>query len=259
MDKKVEEAGKKNKATAYESLGWLTESTVMPKKHKPISGIGASSIFELKAQLYKAQEESKNLGRESNLPSSCFEHVDVYRAKKKIVAHDPFAAKNHGVESRNHKDKLELKALNEGAVSYAALEKKAELYDKLARGELSDEEDTEKYCVDFSSKIVQDEPQHPQGHEASGTGQTEYGDGDDGSSVLPNTKPMGLGRAGATFDNEEHKRFVKEVHEEVNQAREKVSEAKLRREEQATLKREKLKQAFLRKKLEKLQASNTAK
>lgn len=105
----------------------------------------------------------------------------------------------------NCRDKLELKALNEGAVSYAALEKKAELYDKLARGELSDEEDKEKYCVDFSSKIVQEEPQHPQDHDTSGTGQTEYG----GSSMRPNIMPMGLGRAGATFDNEEHKRFVK--------------------------------------------------
>ncbi|KAK1381688.1 hypothetical protein POM88_019423 [Heracleum sosnowskyi] len=74
----------------------------MPKKHKPISGIGASSIFELKAHLYKAQQESKNPGKESNLPSSCFQHVDVHRAKKRIVANDPFAAKNHGVESRNH-------------------------------------------------------------------------------------------------------------------------------------------------------------
>lgn len=51
----------------------------------------------------------------------------------------------------------------------------------------------------------------------------------------------------------------REVHEEVNQAREKVSEAKLRREEQAAMKREKLKQAFLRKKLEKLKASNAEK
>lgn len=110
------------------------------------------------------------------------------------------------MNANNYRDKLELKALNEGAVSYAALEKKAELYDKLARGELSDEEDKEKYCVDFSNKIVQDELQ---GHDASGTGQAEYGDDDGGSSVLPNTKPTGLGRAGATFDNEEHKRIVK--------------------------------------------------
>lgn len=111
--------------------------------------------------------------------------------------------------ANNWRDKLELKALNEGAVSYAALEKKAELYDKLAKGELSDEEDKEKYCVDFSSKIVPDEPQHPQGHDSSGAGQTEYEEGDNSSPVLPYTKPMGLGRAGATFDNEEHKRFVK--------------------------------------------------
>ena len=29
------------------------------------------------------------------------------------------------------------------------MEKKAELYDKLMRGELPDEEEREKYCVDF--------------------------------------------------------------------------------------------------------------
>lgn len=47
------------------------------------------------------------------------------------------------------RDKLELKAIDDGSASYAALEKKAELYNKLVRGELSDEEGEEKYCVDF--------------------------------------------------------------------------------------------------------------
>lgn len=49
----------------------------------------------------------------------------------------------------------------------------------------------------------------------------------------------------------------REVHEEVNQAREKVSKAKLRRQEQVAMNREKLKQAYLKKKLEKLKASKT--
>lgn len=39
-----------------------------------------------------------------------------------------------------HRDKLELKAVKDGSASYAALEKKAELYEKLSRGELPDEE-----------------------------------------------------------------------------------------------------------------------
>lgn len=50
--------------------------------------------------------------------------------------------------------------------------------------------------------------------------------------------------------------FFREVHEEANQAREKVSELKLRRQEQATARREKLKQAYLRKQLEKLKAAS---
>lgn len=52
--------------------------------------------------------------------------------------------------------------------------------------------------------------------------------------------------------------FFREVHEEVNQAREKASELKLRRQEQAAVRREKLKQAYLRKQVEKLKASTNS-
>lgn len=45
------------------------------------------------------------------------------------------------------------------------------------------------------------------------------------------------------------------MHEEANQAREKVSEVKVRRQEQAAARREKLKQAYLKKQLERLKAS----
>ena len=44
------EDGKK-KRVVVESLGWLTESSIMPKKHNAIAGVGASSIMELKAHL----------------------------------------------------------------------------------------------------------------------------------------------------------------------------------------------------------------
>lgn len=53
--------------------------------------------------------------------------------------------------------------------------------------------------------------------------------------------------------------FLREVHEEVNQAREKALELKVRRQDQLAAKREKLKQAYLRKRLEKLKASNADK
>ena len=47
---------------------------------------------------------------------------------------------------------MQLKAETDGSASYAALEKKAQLYEKLARGELSDEDERERYNVDFLRK-----------------------------------------------------------------------------------------------------------
>ena len=109
----------------------------------------------------------------------------------------------------NFRDKLELKAVKDGSASYAALEKKAELYDKLARGELSDEEDKEKYCVDFFRKgYAQDESQQPQGHDTSAT---EPAQAEEDGLNDASTKPMGLGRAAGTLDNNEHRRFVRLV------------------------------------------------
>lgn len=107
-----------------------------------------------------------------------------------------------------NRDKLELKAVNDGSAGYAALERKAELYEKLVKGELSDEEDKEKYCVDFFRKgLEQDELQQPIEHEAS-TSEQQGEDGADDDSELPNLRPVGLGRTAATVDRSEHKRFV---------------------------------------------------
>ncbi|XP_070021878.1 uncharacterized protein [Nicotiana sylvestris] len=254
------ENNKEKKRVVVESLGWLTESTIMPKKHRPIEGVGASSILELKAQLYKSQEESKRLSKETVHPSAAdpnYSHLEIHRAKKKITAKDAFSSKNHGVDAREAKDKLELKAVKDGSVSYAALERKAKLYDKLVRGELSDGEDEEKYCVDFFRKgQEQVDSELPQRHNTSSTEPRDEV-GDDDTSLLPDTKAAGLGRQAGTFDRSEHKRFVMEVHKEASQAREKASELKLRRQEQVAARREKLKQAYLRKQLEKSKASKT--
>lgn len=93
--------------------------------------------------------------------------------------------------------------MKDGSASYAALEKKAELYDKLVRGELSDEEDKEKYCVDFFSKGVdQEEPQLPRADYASDKAVDEDG-------PFSNTSNLGPGRTAGIVDNDEHKRFVR--------------------------------------------------
>ncbi|KAL3851470.1 hypothetical protein ACJIZ3_013352 [Penstemon smallii] len=252
-----EEVPPAKKRVAVESLGWITESSIMPRKHRAIEGVGPSSILDLKAQLYKSQEESKRQQKEPihSADRNYAQQLEVHRAKKFISAHDSFSNKNSGVEARAAKDKLELKAVRDGSASYAALEKKAELYDKLVRGELSDEEENEKYCVDFFRKgYSQDESQMPRGNNTSV--ETRDKDDYDGDDLLSNdSKAPGLGRTSATVDRSEHKRFVLEVHEEANEAREKVSELKIRRQEQVAARREKLKQAYLRKQLEKLKAS----
>ncbi|XP_020524797.1 uncharacterized protein At4g18257 isoform X1 [Amborella trichopoda] len=280
----VEENAKKERRV--ESLGWLTESSVMPKKHKTIEGVSASSIVELRAQLYRTQEEAKKV-------KDLAPDIEFHRAKKKVVPVDVHSRKNAGVESRANKwlltfefwyqdairfrfllpsslwqpfamlyqrrDKLELKAVEDGLVSYAALEKKAELYEKLARGELSDEEDMEKYCVDFFRKTLDTEEQS-QLSEPANAPSVEDGNLDDEDDLsVPgiDAKLFRPGRTGDAVDNNEHKRFVREVHEETNEAREKASSLKLRRQVQAAAHREKLRQAYLRKQLEKLKAAKT--
>lgn len=100
-----------------------------------------------------------------------------------------------------------MKAIKDGSVSYAALERKAKLYDKLVRGELSDGEEGEKYCVDFFRKgQEQEDSEQLQRHDISNTEPRDE-DGDDDASLLSDTKAAGLGQAG-TFDRSEHKRFV---------------------------------------------------
>ncbi|TKW15931.1 hypothetical protein SEVIR_5G265400v4 [Setaria viridis] len=239
-----------------ESLGWLTESAVMPKKHKAIEGVGAASILDLKAQLYRTQEEARNPTAPGAVTAAA-SGGEFRRAKIRSAPSDPLGAKNSGVDARAHKDKLELKAVKDGSASYAALEKKAELYEKLSRGELPDEEDKEKYCVDFFQKSFDRvyEPQMPESNHRASDGIEPVNDHEDS---MPGAKPMGLGRAGTTIDRDEHKRFVREVHEEVSEARQKASTVRSRRQEQDAARREKLRQAYLKKRLEKLIAEKQA-
>lgn len=93
-----EDEKKKKKRVVVESLGWLTESSIMPKKHRAIAGVGPSSILELKAQLYKSQEEAKTTNSNRNP-----DQLELHRAKKKITPNDPFARKNSGVDLRSNK------------------------------------------------------------------------------------------------------------------------------------------------------------
>lgn len=77
------------------------------------------------------------------------------------------------------------------------------------RGELSDEEDQEKYCVDFFRKgLEQSESPLPRSNNTSAQ-QSQEPDTFDGDDLeLNNAKAAGPGRVSATVDRSQHKHFV---------------------------------------------------
>ncbi|KAL3843815.1 hypothetical protein ACJIZ3_001218 [Penstemon smallii] len=179
-----EEVPPAKKRVAVESLGWITESSIMPRKHRAIEG---ESKRQRKEPIHSAD---RNYAQQ----------LEVHRAKSSSPLTIPSPI-------RIPADKLELKAVRDGSARYAALEKKAELYDKLVRGELSDEEENEKYCVDFFRKgHSHDESQMPRGNNTSV--ETRDKDDYDGDDLLSNgSKAPGLGQTSATVDWSEHKCF----------------------------------------------------
>lgn len=109
---------------------------------------------------------------------------------------------------KNCRDKIQLKAEKDGSESYAALERKAELYEKLAKGELSDEEEKEKYCVNFFSKSLNQSENEESKVEDNSEMTTNESNEDDS---LPWLNTSGPGRTGSVADHDEHKRFVRYV------------------------------------------------
>ncbi|KAL3684897.1 hypothetical protein R1sor_002919 [Riccia sorocarpa] len=243
--KEQDAAGKGSKMEAkerrkVESLGWLTESSVMPKKQRAIAGVGASSIVELRAELYKTQEDVKK-AKEAGVD------LDALRSRKKIGVID---RKNVGVEDRAARDALHLKGVEDGSNTYAALEKKAELYEKLARGEVSDDE-AEKYNVDFFRKGFLEDERLEMEADASGEPVKE----NQGASALEEQwGQRGWVRDGASGLSQDHKQIIREVNLETKEAREKTSTLKQQRQMQEQRKREMLRQQYLKRQVEKLKA-----
>lgn len=106
-----------------------------------------------------------------------------------------------------------MKAVKDGAVSYAALERKAQLYEKLVKGELSDEEGEEKYCVDFFRKgnehVENSKPSSTLSSSISAPPEDLKQDDGEGDGSLFSTKFAGLGRAIGTADISQHVRMVR--------------------------------------------------
>eukprot|EP00879_Flechtneria_rotunda_P004695 GHRR01004959.1.p1 GENE.GHRR01004959.1~~GHRR01004959.1.p1 ORF type:complete len:282 (+),score=121.16 GHRR01004959.1:1188-2033(+) len=129
-----------------ENFGWRATSTVPAKKRKLIEGVSGRGVVELQAQLYRAQEHAK-LRAEGG--------VDIRdKHVRRAAGIDVASIKNPGVEAREaHDRQLQLKGQGQGperlAESSVALQRKAQLYDRLAR---RDVDDGNQYEVEFWRK-----------------------------------------------------------------------------------------------------------
>jgi hypothetical protein len=113
------------------SLGWLTESALIPKDAKPIEGVGKSSLLALQAAVYDREQRGPQ-------PS-------LKRRRKAAEA-----TKNEGVEARNAQDAREA-ASGEITLELSSrkLIEKAMKYEAITSGKLAP---CKELLVDFAGK-----------------------------------------------------------------------------------------------------------
>ncbi|XP_005071223.1 coiled-coil domain-containing protein 174 [Mesocricetus auratus] len=119
----------------------------MDRKKKPLD-VTASSLVDLKAELFRKQEEFK---QEKLLKDSGIFGKPKTTNKKPSI----WTKQNAGVSSRAEKD-AEQKLEEQKTLDKARekLEEKAKLYEKMTKGDFPDEEVEDMYLVDFTQKII---------------------------------------------------------------------------------------------------------
>lgn len=115
---------------------------------KKLLDVTAASLVDLKAELFRKQEE--------------FKHEKLAKAsggvpKPRAIPKKPniWNKQNAGVTARAERDVEEKTEEDDSlAKSRKRLEEKAELYEKMTKGDFPDEETEELYLVDFAQKII---------------------------------------------------------------------------------------------------------
>ncbi|KAM8799881.1 coiled-coil domain-containing protein 174 [Eudromia elegans] len=119
----------------------------MDRRKKPLD-VAASSLVDLKAELFRKQEEFK---KEKLLKDAGFPAKPKTSNKKPSI----WNKQNAGVAKRSEKD-IEQKIEEDQTldISRKKLEEKAKLYEKMTKGDFPDEETEDLYLVDFTQKII---------------------------------------------------------------------------------------------------------
>ncbi|XP_057700850.1 coiled-coil domain-containing protein 174 [Corythoichthys intestinalis] len=120
----------------------------MDKRKRPFD-VTASSLVDLKAELYRKQEQFKQqrLGQENTSTG--------HKPKPKVKKPNVFVKQNTGVSARAEKDAEQLAEEQKNLeTSRNKLEEKAKLYEQMTKGNFPDEETEGLYLVDFAQKII---------------------------------------------------------------------------------------------------------
>ncbi|XP_043238779.1 coiled-coil domain-containing protein 174-like [Amphibalanus amphitrite] len=146
-------------------------------KEKKIE-IGTSSLVDLKAELHRKQQESRNLHRGSDRPtavgtsgkSKIWSKTSTARASGKTAA---WSKSNAGVERRDQRDREETEQETKDLDrSRTVLEAKAMIYDRLQTGTeaLEDDSTNEQFLVNFQQKAIDDVTRRRQRRQAAAEG-----------------------------------------------------------------------------------------
>jgi hypothetical protein len=128
------------------SLGWQTESALLPSKAKPIA-VDGKSLLSLKAVVF--DQEKKVTSSRSNQDEKYLKH----RSSNSSKAKDPMLGSNKGIETRQNKDaQLRLKEEKSESVVEASLKAKAKLYDEIASRKTLANSTSSSFLVNFQEK-----------------------------------------------------------------------------------------------------------
>ncbi|XP_032927844.1 coiled-coil domain-containing protein 174 isoform X2 [Catharus ustulatus] len=144
----------------------------MDRRKKPLD-VAASSLVDLKAELFRKQEEFK---KEKLLKDAGGFAKPRTSNKKPSI----WTRQNTGVVNRAAKD-VEEKAEEQDILdkSRKKLEEKAKLYEKMTKGDFPDEETEDLYLVDFTQKIIDKQHEVQELHQSEAAGKTSERDTDE--------------------------------------------------------------------------------